>query len=245
MASMNNENRQGRVTSSSAYLLIQNGRGTVFSKACEKYLHKKRIERKMKRTLDVDVYSRAMAWGKFMEMIIFSHLGLEYKIKAEDTQLHPSKEFRDVWAGSSDLLAESEDKIAEIKCYYPEKFALYTDALKRAYETGDLDELKRDFAQEYWQMVSNAILHDTSYMEAITFMPYQSELEDIRELARAHDGADQWKWRFIAEGEDDELPYLPDDSEYKNINIYAFEVPLDDIELLTQRMRIAKTILNQ
>ena len=70
-------------------------------------------------------------------------------------------------------------------------------------------------------------------------MPYKSELEEIQEMAANYDGLDMWKYRFIYESEWWELSVLPDDSYYKNLNSFEFEVPKDDIDFLTERVELA------
>ena len=75
-------------------------------------------------------------------------------------------------------------------------------------------------------------------------MPYFSELEDIRTMAENYDGGDQWKYRFIVESPDAELPYLPDGGYYKNLNKFEFEVPKEDKDFLTERVELAIELLN-
>lgn len=219
---MNAELRAGNFTSSQAYRIV----GTPAVR--KTYIQEKAIERRLGTSLDADAYSKSMAWGTFMELVVFSHLGLEYSIKSKQTKLHPDYPF---WAGSPDLVVP-EKKIAEIKCYEKKKFCLYTDAILKQ----NLDFLRENFKAEYWQIVSNCAIFGIKVGEAITFMPYESEMKEIRELAENYEGADQWKYRFIAEQSTENLPVLKDDGYYKNVNKFEFEIPQSDIDFLTEMM---------
>lgn len=195
------------------------------------YVEDKRMETRMQRSLEVEVHTQAMAWGNFMEMFVFSLIGIEYKITSLTTDVHPTIKR---WAGSKDLIVPGK-KIADIKCYQPKKFGKYTDALLE----GNVGKIRENFPQEYWQLVSNAIINQVGFAEAITFMPYESELEEIRDMAENYDGSDQWKYRFITESDKSSLPYLPDGGYYKNLNKFEFEIPARDIRILTQRVEMA------
>lgn len=235
---MNNENRRGRFTSSNIFKLIPEGTFHGFQKPAITYIKDKQIEIRMKRCLDVGGYSQTAAWGEFMEMVIFNLLGLEYKISSKETKLHPDKLLSRYWSGSCDLEVPGI-KIGEIKCYQPKNFALYSDALLKK----DIEVLKKDFKQEYWQMVSNAAIHQVKRAEAIAYMPYESEMEDIRDLAASYEGADMWKYRFIYEKPSSELAVLPNDGYYCNVNNFEFKVPQEDIDLLEIRVLEASQLL--
>ena len=145
---------------------------------------------------------------------------LEYGLTlvSNDTVVHDTIPYL---CGSTDFLMEVV-KIAELKCYQPKKFCLYTDAIL----TQDIEFIKLNFPQEYWQAVSNAILNKVPNAELISYMPYQSELTEIREMADNYDGPEEiWKVRFIVESPDSGLAYLPDGGYYKNLNRFEFKVP--------------------
>ena len=236
MSIIGNPERIGRFTSSEIWKLMQMDRsGNDFGQKALTYIDEKKIETRMGRSITIESYSQAMAWGIFMEMYVFSMIGVEYIITSNTTDMHPSI---NCWSGSKDLIVEGH-KVSDIKCYQPKKFAQYTDVII----SRDLEKMKKDFKEEYWQLVSNAIINQVPNAEAITFMPYESELEEIRDMAENYDGPDQWKYRFIAEKDKDGLPYLPDGGYYKNLNKFEFEVPKDDIELLTDRVKQAQQIL--
>jgi hypothetical protein len=222
MSITENIQRVGNFTSSQIFRLM----GTpAVSKT---YISEKNIERQMGRSLEVEVYSKDMAWGSFLEQRVLNLIGLEYQLSSSETDVHPEISY---WSGSKDLIVAGV-KVSEIKCYQPKNFAKYTNALL----TKDLELIKDEFPKEYWQAVSNAILNKVPNAEAITYMPYESELEEIREMASNYDGADQWKYRFIAESDKSSLAYLPDGGFFKNLNLFEFEVPKEDKELLTKKV---------
>lgn len=237
---MNNAKRMGRFTSSNIYKLIPEGRFNGFAAPAITYIKEKQIERKMGRCLDVDAHSNAMAWGNFMELVVFQLLGLEYEISSKETDLHPDNFLSQYWAGSNDTKVD-EKRIAEIKAYQPKKFGLYANML----EQKDIELFKKDFPQEYWQIVSNCAIHQVPNGEAILYMPYEKEMPAIRKMAEEYEGPDQWKYRFIYEKSNDELAVLPDHGKYENINIFEFEVPREDFELLEMRVREAGRLLDQ
>ena len=195
---MNNKNRIGRFTSSNIHKLIPQGTRPMtktelkeFKKENPKskaqntkcpllfaspgliYIEEKQIEKRMQSCIDANgAYSQAMAWGNFMEMMVFNKIGLEYEILSKETFLHPIH--GKFWSGSADLRVKGK-KIAEIKCYQKKKFAQYTDLITKPI-TNDFtlnDKLtlfKEKYSQEYWQIVSNACIHEVTVGEAITYM---------------------------------------------------------------------------
>jgi len=78
-----NIERIGNFTSSNIYKLCTlNKSGDGFGKPGITYIQEKRIEQRMGRSIGVESYSRSMAWGHFMELVVFSKIGLEYKIES-------------------------------------------------------------------------------------------------------------------------------------------------------------------
>jgi len=236
---MDNIERMGHFTSSQIYKLVKSGRAktAIFSAAGLTYIEDTAIERRMKRNLDLGAYSQPMAWGKFMEQVIFNHLGIAYQLSADESTEHYDPKYAPYWSGSKDLYQENV-LVGEIKCYQPKEFARFTDALL----TENIDIIRKERPKEYWQVVSNAIINKVPYAELISFMPYESEMKEIRDLAEA---TQDWQYRFIWEKENSELPCLPDNGYYKNINIFRFEVPLSDIKFLTERVDLAINELNK
>lgn len=251
---MNNIERQAHITSSQIYKICQTSSRDKKSPITENkwsasaltYFEEKRIEKKLGRCLDTGGYSRPANWGLFMEIIVFNHLGLEYKIESSESTEHPDEEFKNYWSGSKDLIVPGV-KIGEIKAYQLKKFAQYTDALtipvtKEFTLAQKIENLKEKFPQEYWQLVSNAIINKVKVAEAISFAPYESEMPEIKEMASDPDLGieNQWRFRFITEENNENLAVLKDNGHYENLNMFEFEIPPKDIEYLTERMRLAK-----
>lgn len=233
---LSNPKRIGAFTSSEIHKLMAAGKGIHgFSAPALAYIKKKNLEIKLKRSISTDAYSRSMAWGNFMEKRVFDLLGTEYKKTTNTTVSHPTIKG---WAGSCDLIITGE-KIAEIKCYQPENFAQYVDALL----TKDIEIIKDSHPAEYWQAVSNAVINNVPVAELICYMPYEDEMEAIRDMVDNLDATDQWKYRFIVESENSDLAVLPNDSYYTSFNRFEFIVPQEDIEALTKRVRLAISML--
>lgn len=247
---MNNKERVAHITSSKIYLICANGRskspitGNTWSSQALTYFEEKRIERRLGRCLDTGGYSRPAAWGLALEVIVFSLIGLEYKIDSQSSTEHPDEEFKDIWAGSADLIVPGV-KIGEIKCYQLKKFAQYSEALTipitKDFTLKDkIANLKKNFAQEYWQMVSNAIINNVPRAEALCYAPYESELPMIKDYVNNIEGADQWKYKFIDAEPAENLAVIKDNGHYKNLNMFEFEIPKEDIDFLIERMKLAK-----
>lgn len=234
---INNLIRTGNFTSSEIHKLMTTGKGeNGFGAAAITYIKEKNLERKLGRSIRTEAYSKAMAWGTLIEKYVFENkLGLEYQIHSKTTDVHPVIPY---WSGSKDLIVEGV-KIGEIKCYEPKHFAEYTDALL----SENVELIKKECPEEYWQMVSNAIINQVPNAEGITYIPYKSELPLIREFASNYDGPDQWHYRFIAESNDETLPFIPDNGYYKDLNRFSFEIPQADRDLLTSTVLKAGTML--
>jgi hypothetical protein len=243
---MNNEQRSARYTSSKIFNLTKRDRaGQNWGAPAKTYIHEKQLEQKMGRTLDTDAYSQSMAWGILMEVIVFQLLGDEYQLCSKTTTLHPDSYLGKYWSGSPDLIVP-KIKVSEIKCYQPKKFAMYNDCLLQQ----DVDLFKKEFPQEYWQIVSNCIIQKCSIGEAISYMPRKTELEKIRKLIEetnileAHN-LDPWMFRFITEKPIGKLAWIHDDGFYNNITKFEFTVPNEDIKLLTGLVEEAAEYLDE
>jgi len=235
---LHNQLRNGNFTSSKIFELCTSGKkaGELSEKA-RKYINKKNIERKLRRSLSLNKGSNATRWGNFIEYRVHNLLGLGYESIGNITFQHPSVSF---WVGSPDLRNKTESVCGDIKCYEPENFAEYLDVLYK----NDTELFKKEYPKEYWQLVSNAIIIGMNYIEPIVYMPYESELPEIREMVHEYDGEDIWKYRFIVESPISELPYLPNDCKYyKNLNVIRFEVPQSDKDFLTERVIEAGKLL--
>lgn len=259
-----NEERVARFTSSQIYKLVPLGKRdmtkaelevykkqnpgsrartttdmALFQEGGLTYIRHKRQEFKRKRSMSLDAFSRATAWGEFMEKVVYDLIGLEYKITSKSTKVHPKIKY---WSGSQDLIVPKV-KISEIKCYQPEKFCDYADCLLQR----DIALFRDEFPEEYWQIVSNAIINRVPKGEALLYQPYDSEADMIYEKVVNYDGEDAQRFQFIAndirEGRMRSLPFQPNDSEYPNLISFEFEVPKDDRKFLTERVKNAVKLL--
>ena len=231
---MNNKERWGKFTSSNVYKLIKLNSKGDFQAPGLTYIEEKAIERRMMSCLDGGAHTQSLAWGNFMELVVYSILGVQYQISSKETKAHPVH--GKYWSGSKDLFTVDKngkiESIAEIKCYQKKNFALYTDCILKK----DIELLKNDFPKEYWQIVSNCCIDDVEIGEAITYMPYISEYEGIKDMAENYDGIDAWKYKFIRDLPVADLPFIPDGGYYKNINKFAFIVPKEDKDYLEERI---------
>lgn len=237
-----NIHRIGNFTSSNNHRLCASLKNGEPTSAYYTYIEEKMYERKLKRSGDMGAYSQSMAWGKFLEKRVNDNLPMGYRMMHKTTSVHPKYPY---WTGSVDFLVPNL-KVAELKCFEPKNFASYVSALL----TNNTEIIKAEHPKEYWQMVSNACIHNVPKMEAIVYMPYASEMDEIRETADNPEylndlGMMPWEVRFITEKSNAQLAVLPDDSEFKNLNIFEFDVPMDDIILLTKRIISAGKLLNR
>lgn len=211
--------RAGNFTSSEIYKLM----GTPA--VAKTYIEEKNLERRFGLCLGTDVHTRDMAWGNFLEQRVLDLLPMEYQITSKTTDVHPTIPW---WTGTKDLLVSGK-KISEIKCYQRKNFGLYTNSIL----TKDTEVIKKNNPKEYWQIVSNCAIQSVLIGEAITYMPYESELPEIREMALNYAGDDRYKYAWIWDAPNENMAYLLDGGYYKNLNVLEFEVPIEDTRLLT------------
>lgn len=224
-----NEERIGAFTSSNIYKLMEPAKhGAKFSEAGTTYIQEKKMEREIGRSLSRDFYTRDTSWGNFMEFVVFPKLAWGVEHCSDKTIVHPKYPF---WVGSPDFLAQMR-KVGELKCYQPKRFV----ELTRALITQDPMVLKYDFPQIYWQIGSNAVLAGVEGGDAMSFMPYRSELDAIRQMVDDYEGEDIARYKWIYDAEDHELAFLADDAKYSNLNIMEYEIPRDDREMLQERI---------
>lgn len=227
--------RYGNFTSSCISALMSNDRsGKEPGKPFFTYVAEKQMEIRLGRDLQGDTGGRECTWGLLVERRAFELLSTDYKPVSKDTVLHPKIKH---WAGTPDLLTDSS--VADIKCPFTLKsFCQMVDT------EGDYHKLKYVKPEYTWQLVSNAILTGKNEAELIVYVPYASELEEIREMVSNYEG-DQNKVAWINWANDNELPYLLDGGYYKNLNIFSFEIPQKDKDALTERVQKAIHLLKQ
>lgn len=206
--------------------------------AAKTYIEETRMERRLGRSLTDEFRAKPLVWGKLLEGVAFSKLSFEYELCSQETRVHP---MLSCWAGSPDGFCPGA--VFDIKCPITLKsFCQLVDPIYNGL-TGTaainaIRESHSDGDKYYWQLVSNAILLGLDEAELIVYMPYQSELPEIRRLAMDNDDA-YWIWSAY----ENELPYLIDGGYYKNINIIRFPIPKEDKVLLTECVLKAETML--
>lgn len=260
--------RDGGVSSSSAYKLIpvgkrdmtddeiviykdQNPKGkrkTVdegFQKGGQTYLKQIKYEKRLKKPLKSEKYARPTSWGTFLEKRAYE------KIPDADLSLRLISEVRyshkyiNNWTGMPDLIKPSDDwgcVVGDIKCPYSlETFCDKLEALK------DIKVFKEEFPADYWQNISNACILESNgiainQMMWAIYVPYFSELADIQLSCSAYEDPNMVYW--IANGLPDELPHILDNQDnYKNINVFTFDIPEEDKNILTERIILANEYL--
>lgn len=249
---MNHEKRYGRFTSSGIVALTSNptakekANGEIFGKPAYTYIQKKIWERRLGRSLETEIFDRNLSWGKLCERYIAQNtiLPITYKVNMNETTVHPEYEF---WSGSEDAL--EDNLVADFKCPKTlDSFCQFIEpvllGLIGTEAINHIRENHKDGEKYYWQLVSNACIHNVQFGELIVFCPYKSELELLRELASDIE-ENQFQYQWIYNSNDNELPYIKDGGVYKNINFIRFEIPQEDKDFLTERVKLANLKMNQ
>lgn len=226
----------------------------TFGKAALTYIQECNTERRLGRPIEHEVDAKPFSWGKLNEVRVHDLLGTDYKLCSTETLDHPKYK---CWKGSPDFIRYMEQAIenavADAKCPITLKSFCqlvdpyyigglegmdYINALRFGWtdKDGYFHEKHPDGEKYYWQLVSNSCITLCKYAELIVYMPYQSELEAIRQMA---DGNPDYFWIRFA-GTDEKMPYLVDGGFYRNINVFRFEVPFLDKQLLTRRVEMAE-----
>lgn len=231
-----NVERIGNFTSSKIVKLTTNGKkeGELSSPA-KTYIEEKNMEREFGLSLGTETNARPLSWGKLIEKRAFDLTGMEYVMCSNQTLIHPTIDF---WSGSPDALKGS-DTVCDFKAPVTRK------SFHQLVKGGTIEYAREhhdDGDTYYWQLVSNSILTDSKYGELIVYMPYKSELADIREMSANYDG-DQNKVAWIGFAGDEDLPYLKDGGKFKNLNVIRFEIPQADKDFLTERVKQAGKLL--
>jgi hypothetical protein len=236
------KNRIGRFTNSNIWKLTTDGRGDMgFGAPAITYIEEKRAERCLGRSIDLGAHSQALTWGKVMEVIGFEEeMGINYTLCSQESLLHPKYNF---WSGSPD--AKTVDKAVEMKCFYPKAFY----ELSRDLMLENIDKIKANHKEIYWQVVGNAIILGLNKAEIIAFTPTENQLIEVREKLSDTDfaleklGMLDWQVRWIYEKELYELPYIPGNIQWPNCVKFEFEIPTEDIIFLTKRVLMAEKLL--
>ena len=193
------------------------------------YLSELRMMRKLKRPLTTETSAKPTSWGLLVEKLVFNTLGLEYSYNSDETIQHPEIDY---WVGSPDGM--TKDSVIDIKCPYTLKSFC---ELVEIIEKQDVEFFKAENPEYYWQLVSNSILTNKPFAELIVYCPYLEDLGVIRKMAQDVNAEDLYKYYWLANSTDEELPYILQDSDFKDLNIFKFEVPTQDKELLTETIK--------
>lgn len=235
---INQEMRFGRFTSSEIVALTTlDKKGTGFGKPALTYIQETNMERRLGRSVSEESNARPLLWGKYLESRIFDLLGLEYTLTSKETIIHSQIS---CWAGSPDGGKYHPVKtVLDIKAPFTLKsFCQLVDS----YAAGGIEEVRnthKDGEKYYWQLISNSILTGVDHAELIVYLPYQSELDEIRSGVSMLPGEEIGKYYWLGHAMDDELPYLVDGGYYQNLNILSFEVPQADKDFLAERVLMA------
>ena len=239
---MNKEvKRIGRFTSSQMSRLCASLKSGKPSSAFFTYVDEVYCESQMGRSINHDVNTIPMRWGRLMEVVLFNLLGLDYTMAHKMTVVNKDLPMH---SGTPDLVSEQAKKTGEIKCYYPKKFS----AMSLCINKKDVQLFKENFKEEYWQCVSNSVLLGYDKAEIICFMPYKKELQEIIEMVEdtnflESNNLDPQDFYFLTNNVIDSLPYLPDDSKMSNINQFEFVIPQEDKDFMIERIEMATELI--
>lgn len=230
--------RFGTFSSSSAWKLMTNNKaGNGFGEKGKTYIKQVSYELELGRAITKEHNAKATNYGTFLERRAFELLGLDYRLVSQERLFHKTLKH---YSGAPDLI--KDNTVCDVKC--PFSLEVFCDKIEALQ---NIETYKKEFPEDYWQLISNAILLDSNdfpvkHMEAVIYVPYLKELTEIRESANNYDG-DQNKIAFLNFAGDDELPYLIEGKKYKNLNVFSFEVPNEDKIALIERIKIAETLL--
>lgn len=254
--------RVGNFTSSEIVALTKLAKdGKAFGVPALTYVEEVNMERRLQRSLTDESNARPLTWGKLLEKRVFYDLlGLEYSLNSLETIVHPTIAY---WSGSPDGFKYDVGKtVTDIKCpitlksfcqlvdplYYGLEGIEAMNAIRDGFKdkNGLVHAAHKDGEKFYWQLVSNAILTNSKFAELIPYVPYKSELDEIKLMSQSVEGEMLIKHYWIAMALDGELPYLVDGGYYKNLNTIRFEVPVEDKQLLTDKVELAgKMLINR
>ena len=235
MSILNNKSRNGNFTSSAISALLSLDRsGKNFGKPALTYITEKNFERLLGASLDTEIDAKPLQWGKLNESRVFELLGMSYELTSDITSIHPDFKY---WVGSADGINHKGDKaIIDIKCPLTKKSFVQLvlpfydgqenvmDCIVNGWEYKGLKiDAHKSGDDYYWQLVSNACIQGVDYAELIVYMPYQDELLDIVNAAKA----ENYRWVEYTD-----LPFLKKGGIFKNITTIRFKVPQSDKDKL-------------
>lgn len=215
------QNRIGNFTSSQIYRLM----GSL--SVAKTYKEEKHIERLTQAAIKPDVSSRSSNWGTVIELYVNKYLlPIGFEAWNKGTIKHKDLPF----AGTPDIF--SEHTICDIKCFEPKKFGQIALVMRK----NNVDLFKKEFPAEYWQLVGNAILADKKNGLLLCFLPKQERLEHIRNFVSGLEIEQPYRYRFIYESEDYELPHQGNNSFFSEVESFEFLIPFEDKVLLLDKL---------
>ena len=241
-----NNDRYGTFSSSANWKLTKKARNQKdFGAPALTYIKQVAWERNLGRALNNEQDARSTTWGNLVEKRAFDVItDLDYKLVSNVRLFHPSI---DGWSGMPDILTGNFDGevitwkggkkiVADLKSPWTlNSFCTQIEAAQEGWAV-----YKEECPEYYWQLVSNAILTGATEIEAIIYVPYKWELEEIKQMAvlKANEESEKtgklcYKYNFIISGEEDELPCLIEGRKYKNLNIFRFPLIEADVVELT------------
>ena len=218
-----NSNRIGNISSSNIHKIMGS------PKPKNTYLTELAYERRLGRSLSNEVSSKPTSWGHLLEGIVFNQLGREYLLVSDETIKHTEISY---WCGSPD--GYTKTSVIDIKCPFTLKSFVELVDIKT------IEDLKSEKPEYYWQLVSNSILLDKQFAELIVYCPYFDDLGLVKHQAQNVNAEDLYKYYWLASASDEEIPFILKDSEFKDLNIFKFEVPNEDKQLLTETIKNIK-----
>ncbi len=144
--------RTANFSSSQIYKLMASGKakGSIGAPFYT-YVKEKIYEKRLGRPIQKEQGGKAPSWGTFVESRVFELLPLDYTYQSEKRYTHPEL----AWSGAPDML--TTDKVVDIKCPYS-----ILEYCKKAdiMILSDVEALKSEYPENYYQLVSNSILTD-------------------------------------------------------------------------------------
>lgn len=229
------KNRIARFTSSQLHRLFTPAKAKT-------YTAEKRYEHKLKRSLGAETFSYPTSWGRLMELYVNeTYLPVSWKMEHKTTIVHPTIE---AFAGSPDIIAT--ELVADEKNPYTLKaFCELVENCGLGYNV-----FKKEHEDYFWQLIGNSILTDKKRVALIVFCPTLEELPKIAEFIENMEGIDEFEYKWIydeityKEPLKMKIPYLLPESDYKNLNIFEFDVNESDqtqlIELINKYSPLIK-----
>ncbi len=242
MTILSNHARIGSFTSSEIYNLLKKDRsGKGFGVPALTYIEERNMALRLGRSLTTETNARPTTWGKCLEPLAFQKLGFDYELVSDVTITHPDIPY---WCGSPDIVVISSPndrtgRVGDIKCPQTLKsFCQFVDCMDAPNPIEAIRANHSSGEQYYWQLVSNAILTNSDFAELIIYVPYRSDLDEIRLTA-----SDNKAFKWIEYADDYELPWLIEGGHYQDLNVIRFHVPQSDKDLLTNAVIEAGKLL--